>query len=46
MISNRFFAYFLVVLPLLGIIEKPLPMPQTIEEDFNAHYGPETHPAE
>lgn len=22
---------------------QPLPMPQTIEEDFNAHYGHETH---
>ena len=32
--------------PLLGIIESRLPMPQTIEEDFNAHYGPQTHPAE
>ena len=40
------FAYFLIILPLLGIIEKPAPMPQTIEEDFNAHYGSKTHPAE
>ncbi|GAB5447081.1 cytochrome b [Gymnodinialimonas sp.] len=29
------FAYFLVILPLLGVIEKPLPQPETIEEDFN-----------
>ncbi|MGR3463864.1 MAG: cytochrome b, partial [Limimaricola sp.] len=36
------FAYFLVVLPLLGVIEKPLPMPATIEDDFNAHYDPKT----
>ena len=40
------FAYFLVILPLLGLIEKPLPLPATIEDDFNAHYGPNAHPAE
>jgi ubiquinol-cytochrome c reductase cytochrome b subunit len=28
-----------VVLPLLGIFEKPMPRPVTIEEDFAAHYG-------
>ncbi len=33
------FAYFLIILPLLGVIEKPLPQPGTIEEDFIAHYG-------
>jgi ubiquinol-cytochrome c reductase cytochrome b subunit len=32
------FAYFLVILPLLGVIEKPLPRPATIEEDFASHY--------
>ncbi|MCY4180379.1 MAG: cytochrome b N-terminal domain-containing protein, partial [Litoreibacter sp.] len=32
------FAYFLVIMPLLGVIEKPLPRPATIEEDFSAHY--------
>jgi len=37
--SAYWFAYFLVILPLLGIFEKPLPTPATIEEDFNAHYG-------
>ena len=36
------FGYFLVVLPLLGVIEKPLPIPATIEDDFNAHYDPKT----
>jgi len=36
------FGYFLVILPLLGVIEKPLPQPATIEEDFNAHYSPTT----
>ena len=33
------FAFFLVILPLLGVIEKPLPQPETIEADFKAHYG-------
>ncbi|SIO48650.1 ubiquinol-cytochrome c reductase cytochrome b subunit [Rhodovulum sp. ES.010] len=37
--SAVWFAFFLVVLPVLGVIEKPLPQPETIEEDFNAHYG-------
>jgi ubiquinol-cytochrome c reductase cytochrome b subunit len=37
--SAYWFAYFLVILPLLGVIEKPLPQPSTIEEDFNEHYG-------
>ena len=46
------FGYFLVILPLLGVIEKPEPMPATIEEDFNEHYAPKvggtslTQPAE
>ncbi|MBS0563679.1 MAG: cytochrome b N-terminal domain-containing protein [Proteobacteria bacterium] len=44
--ATYWFAYFLVVLPLLGVIEKPLPQPETIEEDFNAHYGAKTHAAE
>lgn len=44
--SAYWFAYFLVILPLLGVIEKPLAQPATIEEDFNAHYGPNAHPAE
>jgi len=33
------FGYFLVILPLLGVIEKPLTPPATIEDDFNAHYA-------
>jgi ubiquinol-cytochrome c reductase cytochrome b subunit len=37
--SAYWFAYFLVILPLLGIFEKPLPQPATIEEDFKEHYG-------
>ncbi len=42
--SAYWFAYFLVILPLLGVIEKPTAAPATIEEDFEAHYGPK--PAE
>ena len=38
------FAYFLIILPILGVIEKPTAQPETIEDDFNAHYPPE--PAE
>jgi ubiquinol-cytochrome c reductase cytochrome b subunit len=34
------FGYFLIILPLLGVLEKPLPIPATIEEDFDAHYPP------
>ncbi len=37
--TTYWFAYFLVILPLLGVIEKPLDPPATIEDDFNAHYG-------
>ncbi len=37
------FAYFLVILPLLGVLEKPLPQPATIEDDFKSHYA---NPAE
>jgi ubiquinol-cytochrome c reductase cytochrome b subunit len=37
--SAYWFAYFLVILPLLGVIEKPLKRPDTIEADFEAHYG-------
>ena len=35
--STYWFAYFLVILPLLGVIEKPLTQPETIEDDFNEH---------
>jgi ubiquinol-cytochrome c reductase cytochrome b subunit len=41
--ATYWFSYFLIILPLLGVIEKPLAQPATIEEDFNAHYG---NPAE
>jgi len=33
------FSFFLILLPLLGVIEKPTAPPATIEEDFRAHYG-------
>ncbi len=38
--SAYWFGYFLIILPLLGVLEKPLPTPATIEEDFDAHYPP------
>ena len=37
--SAYWFAYFLVILPLLGVIEKPIARPRTIEADFASHYG-------
>ena len=40
--SAYWFAYFLVILPLLGVIEKPLSQPSTIEEDYGKHYAPNT----
>jgi ubiquinol-cytochrome c reductase cytochrome b subunit len=36
------FAFFLIILPLLGIIEKPKALPRTIEEDFDNHYSATT----
>jgi ubiquinol-cytochrome c reductase cytochrome b subunit len=38
--ATYWFVYFLVILPLLGVIEKPMAPPETIEDDFNAHYAP------
>ena len=37
--SAYWFGYFLIILPILGVIEKPTAIPATIEEDFAAHYG-------
>ena len=37
--TTYWFAYFLAILPLLGLFEKPMPTPATIEEDFNSHYA-------
>ena len=42
--ATYWFAYFLVILPILGLVEKPKTPPATIEEDFDAHYPPK--PAE
>jgi ubiquinol-cytochrome c reductase cytochrome b subunit len=36
--ATYWFAYFLVILPLLGVFEKPETPPETIEEDFKEHY--------
>jgi ubiquinol-cytochrome c reductase cytochrome b subunit len=38
--ATYWFGYFLVILPLLGVMEKPTPRPATIEDDFDAHYPP------
>jgi ubiquinol-cytochrome c reductase cytochrome b subunit len=40
--SAYWFGYFLVILPLLGVLEKPETPPATIEDDFEAHYGKST----
>jgi ubiquinol-cytochrome c reductase cytochrome b subunit len=34
--SAYWFAYFLVILPLLGVLERPEAQVATIEEDFKA----------
>ena len=44
--ATYWFAYFLVILPLLGVLERPAPIPNTIEEDYDAHYNRVTYPAE
>ena len=44
--ATYWFAYFLVILPRLGVMERPSPIPNTIEEDWNAHYERLTTPAE
>jgi len=36
--SAYWFAYFLIILPVLGITETPLQPPATIEEDFKSKY--------
>ncbi|ODT88772.1 cytochrome b N-terminal domain-containing protein [Phenylobacterium sp. SCN 70-31] len=38
-----YFAYFLVILPILGLTEKPLPVPESISEPVLSH--PATTPA-
>ena len=44
--SAYWFGYFLIILPLLGVLEKPNAQPATIEDDFNAHIGKSATPAE
>ena len=46
--SAYWFFYFLILLPLLGVVERPAKLPATIEEDFDAHYPAVDHsePAE
>ena len=36
--SAYWFLYFLVILPLLGVLEKPLDRPNTIEDDFDSRH--------
>ena len=40
--ATYWFVYFLVIMPLLGVIEKPLPQPATIEEDYKANMAKKT----
>ena len=35
-----YFAYFLVILPLLGIFEKTKPLPNSISESVLGEFGP------
>jgi ubiquinol-cytochrome c reductase cytochrome b subunit len=42
--SLYYFAFFLVILPLLGLFEKPLPVPETIATPALSH--PASAPAE
>jgi len=44
--ATYWFSYFLIILPLLGVIEKPSKMPETIEEDFNNQHPSAKTPAE
>jgi ubiquinol-cytochrome c reductase cytochrome b subunit len=37
--STYWFGYFFVILPLLGVLEKPLLQPVSIEADFKSHYA-------
>lgn len=42
--SAYWFVYFLIILPLLGVLEKPDPLPMSIQEDFDKKH-PSTSPA-
>ncbi len=39
-----YFAYFVIILPVLGLIEKPLPMPETIADPVLAPAKPASKP--
>jgi ubiquinol-cytochrome c reductase cytochrome b/c1 subunit len=41
-----YFAYFLIILPLLGLLEKPTPVPASISESVLAKSGVKLQPAE
>ena len=41
-----YFAYFLIILPLLGLLEKPAPVPASITESVLAKNGVKLQPAE
>jgi quinol-cytochrome oxidoreductase complex cytochrome b subunit len=41
-----YFAYFLIILPLLGLLEKPTPVPASISESVLAKNGVKLQPAE
>ena len=43
--SSYWFAYFLVILPLLGVLETPDSQPETIEEDWDSNHK-KINPAE
>jgi ubiquinol-cytochrome c reductase cytochrome b subunit len=38
-VTAMYFAYFLIVLPLLGLVEKPLPIPPSISAPVLSHAG-------
>ncbi len=40
--SFYWFGYFLIILPLLGLFERPTTPPETIEADFDSHYPPKS----
>ena len=40
--SFYWFGYFLIILPLLGLFERPKSPPETIEADFDSHYPPKS----
>lgn len=43
-LTFAYFAYFLIVLPVLGKIEKPRPVPNSIADDVLAKYGKKAAP--